>query len=593
MMRHAFRLLFPGWSSGAPFLLMEGGASSPPRTRTNPGADEAAPSTRATGNDFENTSSLARVACRIASKLAPAWIFFLAAGALATAAEPLDRAKVLDAMKRATTTLVEKIGYQGGYVWSYLPDLSREWGEMEANRTMMWLQAPGTLGVGHALLDAYHATGDEYYYEAARKTAEALIKGQHPAGGWNYMVDLAGEQSMRRWYETIGKNGWRLEEFQHYYGNATFDDSTTADASRFMLRFYLEKKDPAAQASLEKAISFVLKSQYPSGGWPQRFPPAGQFSKDGNPDYTGCITFNDGVCAENIDFLVECHGVLGRKDLLEPIRRGMDVFIATRQPPPQAGWSLQHTPDLKPAGARTYEPKSLATHTTASNIEQLLNFYALTGDPKYLSPIPDALAWLDSVKLTPELAGARGGYPTFVELGTNQPLFIHRSGSNVVNGRYFADRNPTHTIGHYSSFRMVNVAALRERYEKARAAPPAAATKDSPLRAGAPPVVLPRIVGARGFFGRAGDGGTVEERAARAISTLDADGVWLTPLRSTSHRYQGDGPKAIAPGDFGATQVGDDTDTSPYGANERVLGISTATFAANLGALIRYLETKP
>ncbi len=39
-------------------------------------------------------------------------------------------------------------------------------------------------------------------------------------------------------------NGWRLEEFQHYYGNATFDDATTAVAAQLMLRMYLEKKDP-------------------------------------------------------------------------------------------------------------------------------------------------------------------------------------------------------------------------------------------------------------------------------------------------------------------------------------------------------------
>lgn len=519
----------------------------------------------------------------------------VALASLLSAAEPIDRAQALAAMKRATTYMVDKVGYQGGYVWSYLPDLSREWGEMEATRTMAWLQAPGTLAVGHALLDAYHATGDEYYYNAARQTAQVLIKGQHPAGGWNYMIDLAGEESLKRWYDTIGKNGWRLEEFQHYYGNATFDDSTTADATRFMIRFYLEKKDPAAKASMDKAIDFILKSQYPSGGWPQRFPPAGSFTKDGNADYTGYITFNDSVCAENIDVLIECYGVLGRKDLLEPIRRGMDVFIATRGAPPQAGWSLQHTTDLKPAGARSYEPKSLATHTTASNIGQLLEFYSLTGDKKYLAPIPDALTWLESVKLAPEIASPRGNVPTFVELGTNKPLFIHRYGSNVVNGHYYANSDPKNTIGHYSSFRNVNVGELRARYEKALATPPEEATKDSPLRPNAPRTELPRIVGGRGgggFFGRGGGGGTIEERAAQAVAALNADGAWITQIRSTSHPYKGDGPKTETPGSFGSAQVGDDYDTSPYGSTERILGISVATFTSNLGTLIRFVDAK-
>ena len=39
---------------------------------------------------------------------------------------------VLETMKRATTFMVEKVSTSGGYVWSYLPDLSRRWGEMEA-----------------------------------------------------------------------------------------------------------------------------------------------------------------------------------------------------------------------------------------------------------------------------------------------------------------------------------------------------------------------------------------------------------------------------------------------------------------------------
>jgi hypothetical protein len=51
-------------------------------------------------------------------------------------------------MKRATTFMVERVSYRGGYVWSYLPDMSRRWGEMEAYATMIWVQPPGTATVG-------------------------------------------------------------------------------------------------------------------------------------------------------------------------------------------------------------------------------------------------------------------------------------------------------------------------------------------------------------------------------------------------------------------------------------------------------------
>ena len=79
------------------------------------------------------------------------------------------------------------------------------------------------------------------------------------------MVDFAGDASLREWYDTVGKNAWRLEEFQHYWGNATFDDAGTAEASKFLLRLYVEKRDPKYKPALDKAIAFVLDSQYPHG----------------------------------------------------------------------------------------------------------------------------------------------------------------------------------------------------------------------------------------------------------------------------------------------------------------------------------------
>lgn len=510
----------------------------------------------------------------------------------AIAAEPPKRTQVLDTMKRATTFMVEKVSTKGGYVWSYLPDFSRRWGEMEARPTMIWVQSPGTPEMGQLFLDAYHVTGDEYYYHAAEQVAGALIWGQLPCGGWNYVIDFAGERSLREWYDTVGKNAWRLEEFLHYYGNATFDDSVSSLAAQFLLRIYVEKRDPKFKPALDQAIQFVLDSQYPIGAWPQRYPLKDEFSHHGRPDYTSFLTFNDDVIAENIEFLLQCYEVLGEKRVLDPIIRGMNSFLVTQQGPPQSGWALQYTPDLKPAGARGYEPRAIATHTTASNIANLLKFYRLTGETKFLARIPEAIDWLESVRLPAEVlknANGRGEFPTFLEIGTNQPLYVHRSGSNVVNGRYYADYDPKNTIGHYSSFRAIDIAGLRRRYAEAKALSPDEATKDSPLRPGAGLINLPRVVTRPGgfFFG---GGGNSTERAAQLVGGLNADGYWPSPLRSTSHPYKGDGSKEVAPGDFSHSQVGDDSDTSPYRDEKPVPGISTATYLRNMATLIEFLE---
>ena len=520
-----------------------------------------------------------------------------APAALQTVADPPDRARVLDTMKRATAFMVGKVAVSGGYVWTYLPDMSRRWGEIEARPTMIWMQPPGTPSMGHAFLDAYRATRDESYSHAAERAAGALIRAQHPSGGWNYAFDTAGPASLAAWYDTVGRNAWRLEEFQHDWGNATFDDAGTAESTTFLLRLYLEKRDARYRAALDRAIGFILDSQHPIGAWPQRFPPTARpFTHGGRPDYTSYLTFNDGVTAGNIDTLVLCYQALGDARLRDAAARGMRAFITLQQLPPQAGWALQYTPGLKPAGARSYEPAALATHTTASNIEQLLRFYRLTGDAGFLAPVPAALDWLEAVRLPPDVAAIAGlgrTHPTFVEIGTNRPLYVHRRGSNVVNGEYYVDGDPRNTIGHYSSFRQMDVARLREEYAAARALAPAEATKGSPLLPGAGPVPLPRYFTVREPVAFGPDAGMPPAaRAARAIAALDAQGRWIVPLGSTSHPYRGDGPKEIAPGDFSRRQVGDESDTSPYRADPGLTGISTAAYIRNMGALIRFLDDR-
>lgn len=526
------------------------------------------------------------------------FVVALALSALrAPAAEPPAKSQVLDTMKRATAFMTEKVSYKGGYVWSYLPDFSKQWGEMEARRTMIWMQAPGTSEVGQLYLDAYHVTGDEFYYQAAEQVAAAVIWAQLPCGGWNYIADFAGERSLKDWYDTVGKNGWRLEEFLHYYGNATFDDSVSSLAAQFLLRIYVEKRDPKYRPSLDKAIQFVLDSQYPIGAWPQRYPLMHDFSHHGLADYTSYFTFNDDVIAENIEFLFQCYQVLGEQRVLDPIIRGMNSFLVTQQGSPQAGWALQYTTDLKPAAARTYEPKAIVTHTTAANINNLLKYYRFTGETKFLARIPEAIDWLESVHLSAEVlknGNGRGEYPTFLEVGTNKPLYVHRTGSNIVNGHYYVDYEPKNTIGHYSSFRNIDVPGLRKRLAEAKALSPEELAKESPLRPGAGLIDLPRVVtqagGGFGGPGGGGRGGNPGDRVAGLVTGLNKDGYWPTPLRSATHPYEGDGPKEIAPGDFSRTQVGDDYDTSPYRDDNAAMGISTAGYIRNMATLLEFLD---
>ncbi|MDR1951559.1 MAG: hypothetical protein LBP96_04960, partial [Bacteroidales bacterium] len=148
------------------------------------------------------------------------------------------RTEVLAAMKKATTAIDQKYGNNGAYVWHYLPDNSRRWGEAEAFITMGWVETYGTPAMGNIFLDLYHATNDEFYYNLAVKSAKSLIAAQTKHGGWNHHYDVESPANQERWYNTIGKQAWRMEEMMHYYGpdNSTFDDYVHGDAAEFLLR---------------------------------------------------------------------------------------------------------------------------------------------------------------------------------------------------------------------------------------------------------------------------------------------------------------------------------------------------------------------
>ena len=499
------------------------------------------------------------------------------------------QAEIEQVMKRATEYMVEEVSTNGGYLWYYLPDFSRQWGEMEAYKTMIWMQHPGTISMGHLFLDAYSTTGDEYYYAAAEKAASAVIWGQGYEGGWNYMVDFAGDRSLKHWYNTIGRNGWRLEEFQHYYGNSTFDDDVTSDAARFLLRIYLEKQDPRYKPALEKAINFILISQYPLGGWPQRYPLKYDFAKNGRPDYSSFYTYNDDVIWENINFLLQCYLTLGEERFLDPILRGMNFYLISQHE--SGAWAQQYDMNLNTAGARSYEPNALLPSTTSENAGLLLKFYQITGNKKYLKQVPAAIDWLEGTKL-PEEKTLNGRYthPQFIEVETNNPIYVHRKGSNVKYGFYYVDDYDEKLLSHYGGKTRIPLEELKANYARLKDLPLEELTKDSPLKVGeytrdVPPQKYYNLN--RAFF----DNVPELDRVKEILRSLDNEGRWLSNRGMTSNPYKGEGQNQELGDEFASTHVGDDTDTSPYRDTTGQMYISTGLYIANMRLLINYVES--
>lgn len=413
--------------------------------------------------------------------------------------------KTWDTMRRAAGFMMDSVSTRGGFVDRYTADLSERWGEIPARSSMIWVQDPGTITVARLHLDMYKQTGDALFLEYARRSANALILGQQPTGGWHYFIDFdpAGTQE---WHEAIAKNAWGWEEFYHLPGNATFDDNTTADATEYLLDLYMTTLEPQYRVPVIEALDFILEAQSDEGGWPQRYPPAPD-----DAEYASYLTFNDGVTTSNIYLLWKAWHLLGDETYRHAAIRGTQFVMISQLGTPQAGWALQYDHDLQAAGARGFEPKSLSPSTTAENIGHLEHFYKMTGDRRYLRGIPDALDWLDKERLPEGHSDAGHTHAQFVELGTGRPLYAHREGTDIHNGRYWVDYDPHNFPGHYGMLVTINVEALRTEYERVHAMSPDEAKAE--WEAGQQTTVSPPVVNA--------------EKAQALIDSLDERGAWV------------------------------------------------------------------
>ena len=419
----------------------------------------------------------------------------------------------LAAMKKAADFMTNTVSNHGGYVYAWSENLSQQWGEIPARPTQVWTQPPGTPTVGMMYLDANKATGETAFLDFAKRAADALIWGQHPAGGWHYVIDF-DMPGLRKWYDEVASKCWGWEEYYHYYGNCTYDDQATSAPTEFLLELYTATLDPAYREPLLRALGFILESQYPNGAWPQRYPIMDDYPHDGHADYTPYYTFNDGVIVNNIELLIPVWEKLGDEKYWKAALRGMDFYLISQLPKPQAGWAQQYTLDMQPGAGRSYEPAAVSVHRTVSNLKDLMKFYAITGDRRYLAPVPAALEWLVSSKIhnDPSKNYTHAG---FYEPGTNKPLYYHFTGESKEES--------THRIDYiedgawwYRKTAQPNIDGLRREYERLMATSPEEARAEYEASKQQP---KPSPV----------DTALIEE----IISSLDSRGAWITEVGVT------------------------------------------------------------
>ncbi|TWT32356.1 Pectic acid lyase [Posidoniimonas corsicana] len=467
----------------------------------------------------------------VCTRVALALLLFLQLTNIAVA-EPPSRAQTLAAIKSAARYFRGTHALHGGCVYHYSLDTQQRWGEGPAGESLVWVEPPSTPSVGLAMLRAFRATGDKFYLDAARETAGAMVNGQMATGGWPRAFDIAGR--MRG--EPFSGARDRTE------GRSSLDDGQTQTAIRFMARadqaFGFADK-PVHDAS-RRALAALLTAQFPNGAFPQVWSgpvephpvvPAGYPDYDWRTEhrvkeYWDLYTLNDNVCGYAAQALAAAHEVYGEPDYEAALRKLGDFLILAQMPAPQRGWAQQYNYQMRPVWARAFEPPAIASDETQEAIETLLLIHRVTGDDKYLAPIPAALDYLESSVL-PD-----GRLSRYYELRTNRPLYMQRNGRQYTL-TYNDDRLPSHYAWKIPS----RLESLRKKHERA-------ASGDGPPQPN--PAAL-------------------AERARRVIGELDDQGRWVSVNSGGRHKGQPE-----------------------FAAGERY--VSSGAFCENIGVLCDYLQ---
>jgi len=368
-----------------------------------------------------------------------------------------------EGLRRASEFFTQKVARNGGYLWFYAADLSQAWGEGKVTPSQVWVQPPGTPAVGAAFLDAYEATRDAFYLDAARAAAEALRRGQLKSGAWTASIDFDPQGK--------GRGMYRAESSSKGRNTSTLDDDISTSALSFLMRldWILDFKDASVHETTRVALDALLASQHANGGFtqvwegpaearpvvPAAWPEVNWRERPSGAKYWQHYTLNDGIADNVVRVLREANGYYKEARFEAALKKFGDFLLLAKLPAPQPAWAQQYDAQMRPVWARKFEPPALSSWESQDVLFALLKINDATGDAKYLEPIPEALAWLKR-SLLPD-----GRLARFYEVKTNKPLYMTRE--------YALTYDDADTPTHYGFKQKSKIDAIEKLYAQAKA----------------------------------------------------------------------------------------------------------------------------
>jgi PelA/Pel-15E family pectate lyase len=269
--------------------------------------------------------------------------------------------------------------------------------------------------------------------DEARRIAENILAYQSPLGGWPKNLDTTAARTADR------ERGQNLQP--------TFDNGATTDELRFLARTFNATKDEHYHQAFEKGYDYILQAQYPTGGWPQFYPPGTKYHRH--------ITFNDNAMVRLMEFLRETYSAPRYAFLDESRRtkaraafdRGVECVLKCqiKVDGRLTAWCAQHDEhDFRPRPARAYELVSLSGAESVGIARLLMSLDKPR--PEVIRSVEAAIAWFESAKLRgirqtvvddPRLPTGKDKcvvedpaapplWARFYDIATNRPIFCDR-----------------------------------------------------------------------------------------------------------------------------------------------------------------------
>ena len=226
--------------------------------------------------------------------------------------------------------------------------------------------------------DAWFTSAD------AKRIAANILSYQSDLGGWPKNIDTTA----------MPYTGERKDL------KPTFDNGATTDELRFLARMFNATHEDQYKAAFQKGYDHILKAQYPTGGWPQFYPPDRQYHR--------YITFNDDAMVRLMLFLRETYtsdryaflDEARKQSAREEFDRGIDCILKCqiKVNGKLTAWCAQHDEkDYSPRPGRSYELVSLSGNESVGIVRLLMSLEHPS--PQVIAAIDGAVDWFKAAQI--------------------------------------------------------------------------------------------------------------------------------------------------------------------------------------------------